>query len=100
MYRKKPIPKPGELLTKREALVYKYVTEGKAYLDIAVILAISVHTVSNHMRNIFYKCDVNTRAELSAFAVLKLQEEIECLKKSCPVCSFLASYLVEQRKAG
>ena len=59
-----PAPKPR--LTKREAEILRWVAEGKRNAEIAIILALSAHTVRNHLENIFAKLQVDTRTAAAA----------------------------------
>ncbi|MDV5145571.1 LuxR C-terminal-related transcriptional regulator [Streptomyces sp. SBC-4] len=58
---------PGGL-TAREAEVLRLVAGGGTNKDIAHALAISEHTVSRHLNNIFAKLDVSSRAAATAYA--------------------------------
>lgn len=53
-----------EPLTEREQEVLKELLAGKSNKGIASSLFITENTVKTHVRNIFYKYDVNSRAEL------------------------------------
>lgn len=53
-----------EPLTERERDVAQSVLLGKSNKDIAVALNISEHTVKSHLRNIFFKYEVKSRAQL------------------------------------
>lgn len=53
-----------EPLTERESDVLKLVLAGKANRDIAGNLSISENTVKTHLRNVYQKYDVSSRAEL------------------------------------
>ena len=48
-------------LTEREKAVLQQMTEGFIKKEIADHLALSVHTVDTHLRNIYAKLQVNTR---------------------------------------
>ena len=48
-------------LTEREKAVLQQMTEGFIKKEIADHLALSVHTVDTHLRNIYAKLHVNTR---------------------------------------
>lgn len=56
-------------LTRREIEVLRLVTEGLTDLQIAEKLALSPHTVSTHLRSIFSKIGVSSRAAATCFAV-------------------------------
>lgn len=49
-------------LTQQEMTVLSYMIKGLAYTEIAEILCISIHTVKNHISNIFIKLDVKKRS--------------------------------------
>lgn len=53
-----------ERLTEREKQIALLVSRGKLNKQIASVLQISAHTVSTHLRNMFFKLGVHTRAEL------------------------------------
>ena len=61
---KSPIAKNYELFTDREKDVVKLVVYGYKQSEIAAELHISVDTVKRHMKNIYSKLDVHTKAEL------------------------------------
>lgn len=50
-------------LTSRESLVLKLLTQGKTYSGIAGDLSISGETVKTHLKNIYRKLNVNSKAE-------------------------------------
>ena len=53
-------------LTPREADVALALLQGLAVKEIATKLFLSTHTISDYMKNIFYKLDVSSRSELAA----------------------------------
>lgn len=55
-------------LTAREAQVLKLIAAGKTNREVAAELAITVNTVSHHLRNIFAKTSSANRTEAAAFA--------------------------------
>lgn len=56
-------------LTPKETEILKWVKQGKTTWDISTILGISSRTVKFHMKNIFRKLDVVTRAHAVAVAL-------------------------------
>lgn len=52
------------LLTEQETRIAKKVLEGKPYVEIAVLLNISINTLKTHMKNIFNKYNVKSKIEL------------------------------------
>jgi two-component system, NarL family, response regulator DegU len=66
---KKPRRPPGEPLTEREAEIIRMVVEGKGNKAIAGRLGLSEGTIKSHLRNIYRKLRVQTRAEAAAHAV-------------------------------
>jgi LuxR family quorum-sensing transcriptional regulator LasR len=57
-------------LTKCEAEVLKWLSAGKSNWDISVLLNISEHGVSHHVRNLLTKFDVPTRRQAVVKAIL------------------------------
>lgn len=57
------------LLTPRETEVLECLTEGKSYKMIADQLGIAEHTVSNHLRPVYRKLQVNSMSEAVAIAL-------------------------------
>lgn len=62
-YRKRWGPPAGGILSSREDQVLRLASERMANQEIAEFLGISVHTVKNHMSNIFVKLGVKRRIE-------------------------------------
>jgi DNA-binding CsgD family transcriptional regulator len=62
-------------LTKSERAVADIVAEGVTNREVAKRLYISPHTVNSHLRHIFQKLDVSTRAELAAKVGRRAQSE-------------------------
>ncbi|MDB5928993.1 MAG: two component transcriptional regulator, LuxR family, partial [Polaromonas sp.] len=60
--------KRPEQLTAREKQVLQLVASGHTSNDIGVRLSISEQTVNSHMKNIYRKLDVRTRAQAVSFA--------------------------------
>ena len=56
-------------LTERELAVLRLMCEGKANKEIGTALFISEGTVKTHVKNLFAKLDVNSRAEAVAAAI-------------------------------
>ena len=63
----RPLSKMYDLLSPREIEIVQKLNAGKSYKDIAEELFLSYHTVKNHVRNIFEKCDVHSQMQLIAF---------------------------------
>lgn len=66
-------PLPVFMLTTREEEILKELIQGASYKDIATRLAISHHTVNNHIRKIYEKLRVNSRAEAVAKAITEIR---------------------------
>lgn len=60
---------PRSDLTSREREVLDLIVRGKSNKDIAAALAISEHTVKNHINNILSKLDVTDRAQAAIVAL-------------------------------
>lgn len=56
--------KPESPLTEKEQLVVQLLTDGLSYKMIAGRLQISINTVGTHIRNIYKKLQVNSKAEV------------------------------------
>ncbi|OON92390.1 MAG: helix-turn-helix transcriptional regulator [Epulopiscium sp. Nele67-Bin002] len=54
-----------DLLTPTERKVAELIYKGLTYKDIADELVVSYHTIKRHIQNIYIKCEVNSRFELS-----------------------------------
>jgi DNA-binding CsgD family transcriptional regulator len=54
-----------EMLTPQEKKIVKIVLQGISYPEAAKLLNISINTLKTHMKNIFNKCNVNSKIELS-----------------------------------
>jgi two-component system response regulator DegU len=65
----KPRRPPAEPLTDRETQIVRMVVEGKGNKAIAGRLSLSEGTIKSHLRNIYRKLRVQTRAEAAAQAV-------------------------------
>src|SRR5205814_9752096 len=66
---KRPRRPPAEPLTERETEILQSVVEGKSNKAIANRLGLSEGTIKSHLRNIYRKLRVQTRAEAAAQAV-------------------------------
>ena len=66
---RRPRHHPAEPLTDRETEILRMVVEGKANKVIASRLGLSEGTIKSHLRNIYRKLRVQTRAEAAAQAV-------------------------------
>lgn len=53
-----------DILTKRELEMIEYVKQGDSYKEIAQRMFITTYTVNHHMKGIFRKLNVSTKAEL------------------------------------
>jgi DNA-binding CsgD family transcriptional regulator len=71
---------PPDLLTERELQIIQLVAEGKINKQVADHLKISEWTVSTHLRRIFAKLRVRSRAEM----VYKCANIIDRLQKTAP----------------
>ncbi len=58
----------GVYLTPREVEVLQLVAAGRSNVEIADLLFISAHTVSNHVSNVLEKMDASNRAEAAVTA--------------------------------
>jgi DNA-binding NarL/FixJ family response regulator len=56
-------------LTEREKEMLELMTQGKTMKEIADVAGVSYHTVDSHLRNIYAKLHVNSRAGAVAKAV-------------------------------
>jgi DNA-binding NarL/FixJ family response regulator len=56
-------PFPGFTLTPTEKTVLNLIARGFKYAEIARLNSVSVHTVHSHIKNIYAKLSVNSRAE-------------------------------------
>ncbi|MFM7532567.1 MAG: response regulator, partial [Rubrivivax sp.] len=56
-------PPPGERLSAREAEILALCSKGLRYAEVALALGVSVHTVNAHLKNVYRKLLVNSRAE-------------------------------------
>jgi NarL family two-component system response regulator LiaR len=65
------------MLTKKEYQVIALLKEGKLNKEIADSMTISLHTVKNHLKNIYKKLEVRNRAE----AIVKVHHTHNFFKK-------------------
>lgn len=75
--KKKEIPKPVEVLTRREMDVLKLVAEEFTSQEIADKLFISLHTVETHRKNLMSKLDVKNTVGLARYAIQHGLVELE-----------------------
>ena len=64
--KKQSVPTFDERLTDREDAVLDLIKKGLTYREIALQLHISYHTVNHHLKNIYTKTNVTSKAELIA----------------------------------
>jgi len=65
--KKTPVNLPEKYnLTKRELEILEFLMEGFTYKEIAAKCFISVQTLNTHVKNIYHKLGVHSRAEISA----------------------------------
>ena len=62
---------PGFDLSERELEIIKLLVEGKSYTQIAEELVISPHTVKTHIKNVYKKMHVHSKASLVKMAIKK-----------------------------
>ena len=67
--RAEPRRGPGVSLTDREADVLTFLAKGVGYANIAALLGIRLGTVQNHIKRLYAKLDVNTKAEAAVAAM-------------------------------
>lgn len=66
-HKKKPLPETEDLhLTRREHEILELLIKGLTYKDIAATCFISPETMNSHVKNIYQKLNVHSRAEISA----------------------------------
>lgn len=65
--KKTPVPNVEEFhLTKREHEILKFLIEGLSYKEIAATCYISTETMNSHIKNIYQKLNVHSRAQIAA----------------------------------
>ncbi len=55
-----------EALTAREHEILQFIVKGFSYKEIAAQCAISAHTLNSHIKNIYQKLNIHSRAEIAA----------------------------------
>jgi DNA-binding NarL/FixJ family response regulator len=60
---------PHELLSDREFEVLKLIASGKSISEIAVLLSLSITTVSTYRSRLLAKMDLKNNAELTIYAI-------------------------------
>lgn len=80
------IPTMINIISEREADVLNHVVQGKTNVEIAESLFISINTVKNHLKNIFKKINVTSRAEAVA-KYLKTSSQKETVTSDIPKIS-------------
>ena len=58
-----PVAAPSSLLSDRELEILSTLSRGYTYGEVGELLAISVRTVQSHVKNIYGKLDVHSKAE-------------------------------------
>ena len=61
-----PAVSSRNVFSRREREVLKLVLEGKSSAGIAALLNVSIHTINTHRKNIFFKSNCRSLAELGA----------------------------------
>lgn len=62
-HRNTPTPTSPETLTEKQIEILKFVSQGFSSKEIAEKLSLSYHTVTTHIKHIYAKLEVNSRAE-------------------------------------
>ena len=60
---------PPAAITARQLAVAELVARGLSNPEVARVLDISINTVKKHIRDLFERCEVGSRAELAAWLV-------------------------------
>ncbi|WP_421952473.1 LuxR C-terminal-related transcriptional regulator [Pelagibacterium sp.] len=63
-----PIDEPDGILTEREQEVLSYIAKGMRNTDVARVLEVSATTVASHIKNIYRKLNISSRAEATRHA--------------------------------
>jgi DNA-binding NarL/FixJ family response regulator len=61
----KPAPAPAEVLTARELQLVQAIEEGLSYRLVAERMGITLNTVRTHIRRVYDKLEINSKAELT-----------------------------------
>ncbi|MEM7568129.1 MAG: response regulator transcription factor, partial [Pseudomonadota bacterium] len=70
-----PPEDPFAVLTERERNIVDHLALGESRTAIADTLGISAHTVATHVKSIYRKLDIGSRAELGALAAKSARRE-------------------------
>ncbi|HEY0720659.1 MAG TPA: response regulator transcription factor [Gammaproteobacteria bacterium] len=62
-FQREPIPAPGVALSERESEVLALTAKGLRRGEVAQTLGISANTVAGHLKNVYRKLNISTRAE-------------------------------------
>ncbi len=62
-FKREPVPAPGVQLSERESEVLALTAKGLRRGEVAQTLGISANTVAGHLKNIYRKLNISTRAE-------------------------------------
>ena len=75
------------LLTEREEQIVQLVAEGLPSKEIAAKLAVSAHTVKNHLFRIYEKLGVSNRSELILYALSSRQNKASRMNSQGNACA-------------
>ncbi len=76
-------------LSTREVEVVGLVIQGRSTAEIADLFTLSPDTMKTHLKNIFRKCQVHSRAELTAWKLSKEQlppQRLQSCQAQLPAC--------------
>lgn len=79
---KNAVKNPKEILSERELQIVELVAQGKANKQIAKKLKISEWTVSTHLRRVFSKLEVDSRAEMVYRCAPLVRDRIEQMRQN------------------